>query len=119
MAADGRGYPLGLKGQEIPLYARIISVADTYGAMTSDRAYRRALPHSVAVREIGRCSGTQIDLDIAEDCKQIIEEDLQWFKNTRDRRLQAAGEAFEDSEQHTDLERVIAGVEEVVELLNS
>ena len=46
---DGRGYPLGLKGNDIPLIARIISVADTYDAMTSDRAYRRALPHEVAV----------------------------------------------------------------------
>ena len=46
---DGRGYPLGLKGNDVPLIARIIAVADTYDAMTSDRAYRRALPHEVAV----------------------------------------------------------------------
>ncbi|HTQ45482.1 MAG TPA: HD domain-containing phosphohydrolase, partial [Polyangiaceae bacterium] len=42
---DGRGYPLGLRGNDVPLIARIIAVADTYDAMTSDRAYRRALPH--------------------------------------------------------------------------
>ena len=53
---DGRGYPLGLKGNDVPLIARIISVADTYDAMTSDRAYRRALPHEVAVDEIERCA---------------------------------------------------------------
>ena len=53
---DGRGYPLGLKGNDVPLMARIIAVADTYDAMTSDRAYRRALPHEVAVAEIERCS---------------------------------------------------------------
>jgi HD-GYP domain-containing protein (c-di-GMP phosphodiesterase class II) len=53
---DGRGYPLGLKGNDVPLIARIIAVADTYDAMTSDRAYRRALPHEVAVNEIERCS---------------------------------------------------------------
>lgn len=62
---DGRGYPLGLAGKDIPLIARIISVADTYDAMTSDRAYRRALPHEVTVSEIERCSGTQFDPDIA------------------------------------------------------
>ena len=62
---DGRGYPLGLKGNEIPLIARIISVADTYDAMTSDRAYRRALPHEVAVAEIERCSATQFDPEVA------------------------------------------------------
>jgi putative nucleotidyltransferase with HDIG domain len=61
---DGRGYPLGLAGQEIPLIARIISVADTYDAMTSDRAYRRALPHEVTINEILRCSATQFDPDV-------------------------------------------------------
>jgi response regulator RpfG family c-di-GMP phosphodiesterase len=62
---DGRGYPLGLASKEIPLIARIIAVADTYDAMTSDRAYRRALPHEVTVNEITRCSGSQFDPDVA------------------------------------------------------
>jgi response regulator RpfG family c-di-GMP phosphodiesterase len=63
---DGRGYPLGLKGNDVPLIARIISVADTYDAMTSDRAYRRALPHEVAVTEIERCSGSQFDPEVSD-----------------------------------------------------
>jgi response regulator RpfG family c-di-GMP phosphodiesterase len=62
---DGRGYPLGLKGNDIPVIARIISVADTYDAMTSDRAYRRALPHEVSINEIDRCSGSQFDPEVA------------------------------------------------------
>ena len=62
---DGRGYPLGIAGPEIPLIARIISVADTYDAMTSDRAYRRALPHEVAVAEIERCARHQFDPDVS------------------------------------------------------
>ncbi len=70
---DGRGYPLGLKAQDIPLIARIISVADTYDAMTSDRAYRKALPHEVAVNEILRCSGTQFDPDCAHPFAEAIE----------------------------------------------
>lgn len=62
---DGMGYPLGLAQEKIPAMARIISVADTYDAMTSDRAYRRALPHEVAVEEIKRCSGSQFDPEVA------------------------------------------------------
>jgi HD-GYP domain-containing protein (c-di-GMP phosphodiesterase class II) len=63
---DGRGYPLGLRGNDVPLIARIIAVADTYDAMTSDRAYRRALPHEVAVTEIERCSGSQFDPEVTD-----------------------------------------------------
>ena len=63
---DGRGYPLGLKGNDVPLIARIIAVADTYDAMTSDRAYRRSLPHEVAVTEIERCAGTQFDPAVSD-----------------------------------------------------
>src|SRR5690606_19348446 len=73
---DGRGYPLRLEGDKIPLIARIISVADTYDAMTSDRAYRKALPHEVTVGEIERCSGSQFDPDIAN----IFTENLDRFR---------------------------------------
>jgi response regulator RpfG family c-di-GMP phosphodiesterase len=72
---DGRGYPLGLKGQDIPLLARIIAVADTYDAMTSDRAYRRALPHEVATSEIERCCGSQFDPEVGAYFARAIEED--------------------------------------------
>src|SRR5690606_15166194 len=71
---DGHGYPLGLKGQDIPIIARIISVADTYDAMTSDRAYRKALPHDVAVNEIRRCSNSQFDPDVAHPFLEAIED---------------------------------------------
>lgn len=63
---DGRGYPDGLKGEEIPLPGRIIALADTYDAMTSTRPYRVALPHQTAIEEIKRCSGTQFDPNLAE-----------------------------------------------------
>jgi ribonuclease P protein subunit RPR2 len=58
---DGRGYPDGLAGEDIPLGARIFSVCDTFDAMTSDRPYRRALPFDYAVEEIARCRATQFD----------------------------------------------------------
>ena len=62
-----------LKGNDIPLIARIISIADTYDAMTSDRSYRRALPHEVALAEIERCSATQFDPDLAANFTENIE----------------------------------------------
>lgn len=62
---DGKGYPDGLKGEEIPISSRIIAIADTYDAMTSDRAYRSALSHEVALEEIQRCAGTQFDPELA------------------------------------------------------
>jgi diguanylate cyclase (GGDEF)-like protein/putative nucleotidyltransferase with HDIG domain len=58
---DGRGYPDGLAGEEIPLGSRIIIAADTYHAITSDRPYRAARSHSEAVEELTRCAGTQFD----------------------------------------------------------
>jgi diguanylate cyclase (GGDEF)-like protein/putative nucleotidyltransferase with HDIG domain len=59
--ADGRGYPHGLAGDEIPLEARILAVADAYEAMTADRAYRAALGHDAAQNELRAGSGTQFD----------------------------------------------------------
>jgi cyclic di-GMP phosphodiesterase len=61
---DGTGYPRGLKGEEIPLGARIFSVADTLDAITSDRVYRPAQSLTAARAEIKRCSGTQFDPEV-------------------------------------------------------
>ncbi len=72
---DGKGYPLRMKGEEIPVIARIISVADTYDAMTSDRSYRSALPHEVAINEIERCADSQFDPAVAHPFLEAIEAD--------------------------------------------
>jgi putative nucleotidyltransferase with HDIG domain len=61
---DGRGYPLGLRGDDIPLAARIVHVADAYDAMTSARAYRAARPSGDALRELWRCAGTEFHAEI-------------------------------------------------------
>lgn len=58
---DGRGYPDGLKGDQIPLYSRIILIADTFDAMTSTRVYRKGLPYETAFEELIEFSGSQFD----------------------------------------------------------
>lgn len=62
---DGTGYPRGLKAEQIPLFSRIISIADSYEAMTADRPYRKAMNQEIAIEEIIRCSGSQFDPKIA------------------------------------------------------
>ncbi|MEI6132466.1 MAG: HD-GYP domain-containing protein [Bacillota bacterium] len=63
---DGSGYPKGLKGDEISLIGRIIGIADSYDAMTSDRAYRKAMPESEAIAELVKCSGFLFDSSIVK-----------------------------------------------------
>ncbi len=63
---DGNGYPHGLAREAIPLLGRIMAVADTYSAMTTDRPYRKALTREEAISELRTCSGTQFDPQIAE-----------------------------------------------------
>jgi putative nucleotidyltransferase with HDIG domain len=69
---DGRGYPLGLKGEQIPKIARIISVADAYVAMTDERVYRKALSKEDAIEELKRCSGSQFDPQVVEAFLQVL-----------------------------------------------
>ncbi len=63
---DGKGYPKGLSKEDIPLFSRIISIADAYEAMTADRPYRKALSKDVAIAELKRCSGTQFDPNLVD-----------------------------------------------------
>jgi response regulator RpfG family c-di-GMP phosphodiesterase len=72
-AWDGNGYPAGLEAEEIPLEARILAVADTYDAMTTDRPYRKALPHMVAIAELRRFSGRQFDPAVVTVFCDVIE----------------------------------------------
>lgn len=75
---DGRGYPDGLSGDDIPEIARIIAVADTYDAMTSNRSYRHAMPQEAVRAEIDRCSGSQFDPRFAAIMLQMIDEDTEF-----------------------------------------
>ncbi len=70
---DGRGYPDRLAGDEIPLESRIILVADSFEAMTSDRPYRRAPGQAFALAELSRHSGTQFDPDVVEALTRVLD----------------------------------------------
>ena len=75
---DGKGYPDGLKGEEIPEYARIICVADAYDAMTSKRSYRDSMPQAKVREEIRKGRGSQFDPHIADVFLTIMDEDTEY-----------------------------------------
>ena len=75
---DGRGYPDGKAGEDIPFPARLIAVADSYDAMTSNRSYRQYLPQDVVREEIEKNSGTQFDPDCAKAWLEIMDEDTEY-----------------------------------------
>lgn len=64
---NGQGYPLGLKGEEIPLECRILAIADTYDAITSNRPYRKAMSKKEALKELVKCAGTQLDPHLVKE----------------------------------------------------
>jgi HD-GYP domain-containing protein (c-di-GMP phosphodiesterase class II) len=74
-SVDGTGYPAGLKGNDIPMVSRIISVIDAFDAMVSNRCYRQGLPHSEAIARLLRSSGTQFDADILQAFIPIAEQE--------------------------------------------
>jgi HD-GYP domain-containing protein (c-di-GMP phosphodiesterase class II) len=71
---DGKGYPDGLKGEEIPLAARIIFVCDAFSAMTQDRVYRKRMSDEEALAEIAANAGGQFDPDVAAALIKVIKE---------------------------------------------
>ena len=77
---DGRGYPDGLRGDNIPEEARIIAVADTFDAMTSDRQYRKSLSFQQAMSELERCKGTQLDARITEVFQSLAMDPEFWVQ---------------------------------------
>jgi HD-GYP domain-containing protein (c-di-GMP phosphodiesterase class II) len=79
---NGSGYPDKLEGDQIPLESRIILCCDAYDAMTTDRPYRKCLPHEEAIRRLKEASGTQFD-------PQVVEAFLSCFEGQHD--LEAAG----------------------------
>jgi hypothetical protein len=80
---DGTGYPHGLAGNDIPYNARIIAVADTYDSITSSRAYRAGRSHEVAMAEIARCAGTQLDPGVVAMFETVCRAEPGWIAEFR------------------------------------
>ena len=93
---DGKGYPDGLKGEDIPEIARIISVADAYDAMSSNRSYRKAIPQQIIREEIVAGAETQFDPEIARIMRDLIDLDGEYRMKERE----AVRELGGDNEMH-------------------
>jgi len=93
---NSRGYPGGVQGDEIPLASRIITVADAFDAMTTDRPYRRAMPIDIAIDEIERNSGTQFDPKVVEVFIQLYLEEKEWLVDLVDSAKKELTEALND-----------------------
>ena len=99
---DGKGYPNGLVGENIPEVARILGVADSYDAMTSNRSYRSGLPQHIVRNEIEKGRGTQFDPNIADVMLQMIDEDIEYRLRQVDRvdyKVLIVGEDTESNQQ--------------------
>ena len=112
---DGTGYPDGLKGMEIPEYARIICVADCYDAMTSTRTYSTPLSQDEVRTEFKRNAGTQFDPDIAKIMLEMIDDDIDYSMNekTTDLHLWKGSEKLWTFEEEA-MERLDKSVEDVL-----
>ena len=77
---DGRGYPLGIKENEIPLECRILAIVDAFDAMTNDRPYKKAMSISQAIAELKRCAGTQFDPELVDVFVSVLEEHAAVYK---------------------------------------
>ncbi|MEW6182874.1 MAG: HD-GYP domain-containing protein [Bacillota bacterium] len=86
---DGEGYPYGVKGESIPLGARILCVADSYDAMTSERVYKKAISREKALNELRRCAGGQFDPEVVEVFLRCFE------KGTPNKRLEHPKKEFD------------------------
>ncbi len=100
---DGNGYANGLKGEEIPIYGRIIGVADAFDAMTQNRVYRKKLDMDYVISELERCKGTQFDPEIAEIMLRLVAEGKvdpvlkpQWEEKEKQEKEQQEKEQKED-----------------------
>ncbi len=88
---NGKGYPMGLKGEEIPLECRILAIADAYDAMTNDRPYRKAMTHENAVRELNKFAGVQFDPYLVTKFVEVINKAVGLEKNNHTPGLRTEG----------------------------
>ena len=110
---DGKGYPNGLQGEDIPEIARIIAVADAYDAMASDRSYRKLLPQDVVRGEIVKGRGTQFDPEIADIMLQIMDEDHDYGMRQKEAQVKNVMVVDDDDMTWRVVEHILGRVEEV------
>ena len=110
---DGKGYPNGLIGQDIPEIARIIAVADAYDAMASDRSYRKVLPQEVVREELIKGKGTQFDPKIADIMLEIMDEDATYEYRQRKARAKNVLSVSADFETLSTLKRIFEDSDDV------
>ncbi len=103
---DGRGYPDGIAGEEIPLESRIIFVCDAYHAMTTDRPYRRRLSHREAVRRLVKGAGSQFDPNVVEVAVRVLEQPAEQLACDCELRLAAVERVSEAAERAVDREQL-------------
>ncbi len=112
---DGKGYPDGLKGEDIPLYGRIISVADTFDAMTSNRVYRNHMDTDYVMNEMKRGRGTQFDPDALDAFFRLIDKGVinldEIYAHKRAEIKQAEGEAQEELKRRAEEDKKIQAAE--------
>ena len=82
---DGRGYPSMLQGEDIPYFARITAIADTFDAMTSKRSYRNSLPLDTVIEELKKCKGTQFDPQLTDIFLDILENHFDEIKEIQEK----------------------------------
>ena len=92
-----QGYPQGLKGEEIPLIARIVAIVDAYDSMTAGRSYRAARSKKQAVDEIRKLAGTRFDPDLAEAFARVVSGDQGFRFGTVERERTSAGDGCDDT----------------------
>ncbi|MCR4785863.1 MAG: HD domain-containing protein [Lachnospiraceae bacterium] len=110
---DGKGYPNGLQGEDIPEIARIIAVADAYDAMASDRSYRKLLPQDVVREEIVKGRGTQFDPEIADIMLQIMDEDRDYGMRQKEAKTKTVMVVDDDAMTVMVVEHILKRMEKV------
>jgi diguanylate cyclase (GGDEF)-like protein len=95
---NGKGYPIGLKGEDIPLECRILAIADAYDAMTNDRPYRKAMTHENAVRELNKFAGVQFDPYLVTKFVEVISKAIGLEKNNHTPGLRTEGFMYKAGE---------------------
>lgn len=115
---DGTGYPNGLSGENIPIVARVISVADAYDAMTSNRSYRSVLPQEKVRREIENGLGTQFDPEAGRIMLQMIDEDPEYRLRQPDEELDRVLLAISDDLRVRELLTEVIGSQSICRIIH-